>query len=63
VAWVALFSTLAGLIYGAFEDGASIWLMALYLLAFLSFLASGLWWMSKRSAGRSSVPREVSTNR
>ena len=25
VIWVALFSTLAGLIYGALEDGASIW--------------------------------------
>ena len=63
VFWVALFSTLAGLIYGAFEDGASIWLIALYLLGFLSLLAAGLWWMSKRSAARSSAPPVASMDR
>jgi uncharacterized membrane protein YraQ (UPF0718 family) len=63
VAWVALFSTLAGLIYGAFEDGASIWLIALYLLAFLSLLAAGLWWMNRRRAIQPSAPPEVSTDR
>jgi len=52
VFWVALFSTLAGLIYGALEDGTSIWPMAVYLLAFLSLLAAGLWWMSRRRATR-----------
>ena len=49
VLWVALFSTVAGLIYGALEDGASIWLITLCLLAFLSVLAAGLWWMRKRT--------------
>jgi Na+-transporting methylmalonyl-CoA/oxaloacetate decarboxylase gamma subunit len=63
VIWVALFSTLAGLIYGALEDGVSIWLMAFYLLAFLSLLAAGLWWMSRRSAARQPAPPEVSTDR
>jgi uncharacterized membrane protein YraQ (UPF0718 family) len=49
VAWVALFSTLAGLIYGAWTDGASVGLVAFYLLAFLAFLAGALWWMSRRN--------------
>jgi hypothetical protein len=56
VFWVALFSTLAGLIYGALVDGTSVWLIALYLLVFLALLAAGLWWMSKRNAARPSAP-------
>ena len=42
VAWVTLFSTLAGLIYGAWVDGAALWLVALYLLAVAAVLAAGL---------------------
>ena len=49
VFWVALFSTLAGLIYGAWVDGASIGLIAVYLLAFLALLAGVLAWMSRRN--------------
>ena len=49
VAWVALFSTLAGLIYGSWVDGASIGLVALYLLGFLAVLSGALWWVSRRS--------------
>lgn len=56
VFWVALFSTIAGLIYGALEDGANIWTIALYLLVFLVFLAFGLWRMSKRDGSRPAVP-------
>jgi hypothetical protein len=63
VFWVALFSTLAGLIYGALEDGASIWLMALYLLAFLSLLAAGLRWMNRGRAIQPAAPPEVPTDR
>jgi len=63
VFWVALFSTIAGLIYGALEDGANIWSITLYLLAFLSLLATGLWWMSKRSAARPAASPEVSEER
>lgn len=48
VFWVALFSTMAGLIYGALKDGANILTIALYLLIFLALLAVGLWRMSKR---------------
>jgi hypothetical protein len=43
VGWVALFSTLAGLIYGAWVDGTGLGLIALYLLIFLSALAIVLW--------------------
>ncbi len=49
VAWVALFSTLAGLIYGAWTDGASVGLLALYLLTFLAILAGALWWSSRQN--------------
>lgn len=43
VGLVALFSTLAGIMYGIWVDGASIGLMFLYLLLFLGALAGILW--------------------
>jgi len=49
VGWVALFSTLAGLIYGAWVDGAGIGLVAIYLAAFLAILAGALWWVNRRN--------------
>ena len=49
VGWVALFSTLAGLIYGSWVDGASVWLVALYLVVFLAVLALSLYLMNKRN--------------
>jgi len=52
VGWVALFSTLAGLIYGAWVDGASSWLILVYLSAFLGLLALSLYLVSKRSLQR-----------
>jgi hypothetical protein len=42
VAWVALFSALAGWLYGRWVDGASAWLVAGYLAAFLGLLAGAL---------------------
>lgn len=48
VGWVALFSTLAGLIYGAWVDGASLGLVALYMVGFLAFLAGALWLVSRQ---------------
>lgn len=48
VFWVALFSTLAGLIYGAWIDGTSLGLLILYLAAFLALLAGLLWLISRR---------------
>jgi uncharacterized protein len=43
VALVALFSTLAGLAYGAWIDGTSAWLIAAAVLAILAALSAALW--------------------
>ncbi|RJQ39652.1 MAG: permease [Anaerolineaceae bacterium] len=43
VAWVALFSTLAGLLYGAWVDGTSFGFICLYLAIFLIFLVALFW--------------------
>ena len=48
VAWVTLFSTLAGLIYGSWVDGASLWLFAAYLVVGVAALAAGLGWVRQR---------------
>ncbi len=53
VFWVALFSTLAGLIYGAWVDGVSLGLLALYLLGFLGLLAAALWLVNTRAQAKS----------
>jgi uncharacterized membrane protein len=49
VAFVALFSTLSGLIYGARVDGAGLWLLAGYLAAFIAALAGLLYLFSRRN--------------
>jgi len=49
VAWVALFSTLAGLIYGAWIDGASLGRISLYLSVFLGVLAAVLYFVGRRN--------------
>ncbi|MFM8425728.1 MAG: permease [Chloroflexota bacterium] len=49
VAWVALFSTLSGLIYGAWVDGTGIGLVALYLILFLALLSGSLWFVNRRN--------------
>lgn len=48
VFWVALFSTLAGLLYGAWIDGMGLGLLAFYLTAFLVALSSLLWLFNHR---------------
>jgi len=50
VGWVALFSTLAGLIYGTWVDGASLGLVSLYLVTFLAILAGIMWLVNRRNA-------------
>jgi len=50
VGWVALFSTMAGLIYGAWVDGASLLLISGYLVGFLALLAAGLYLAGRRTA-------------
>lgn len=49
VFWVALFSTLAGLIYGAWIDGTSLWILVLYLAIFIASLAIVLSAVSRRN--------------
>lgn len=47
VGWVALFSTLAGLLYGAWVDGMSLGAVSLILLGTLALLSGVLWLASK----------------
>lgn len=55
VGWVALFSTLAGLIYGAWIDGTSMGLVGLYLLIFLALLSGALWLANRRNVQKMAV--------
>jgi hypothetical protein len=55
VAWVAFFSTLAGLIYGAWIDGAGIGMIAMYLTLFLSALSGVLWLASRRKLHKTAL--------
>lgn len=48
VFWVALFSTLAGLLYGAWADGTSLGLILLYVAVLLAILSAILWWVNHR---------------
>jgi uncharacterized membrane protein YraQ (UPF0718 family) len=52
VGWVALFSTITGLLYGAWVDGTSLGLVALYLLGILALLTSSLWLVNRWSGRR-----------
>ncbi len=54
VAWVALFSTAAGLLYGAWVDGMGLGLVGLYLVLFLALLA-GIFWLINRQSLRKAV--------
>jgi uncharacterized membrane protein YraQ (UPF0718 family) len=49
VGWVALFSTIAGLLYGVWVDGTSLALVIAYLAGILLALAGGMWLISQRS--------------
>ncbi len=60
VGWVTLFSTLAGLLYGAWVDGTSAWWILSGLVAFLGLLALGLMvaGMHRRRAALAEGPSE-----
>jgi len=58
VGLVAVFSTVSGLIYGAWVDGAPAWLLLLYLVAFLAVLAAGVYVLSRRNQ-RHSAPQSA----
>ena len=55
VGWVALFSTLAGLLYGAWTDGMSLGLVGLLLFSFLALLAFGYWLLDRRNVQKAQV--------
>jgi uncharacterized membrane protein YraQ (UPF0718 family) len=61
VGWVALFSTLAGLIYGSWIDGASVIRIGLYLALFLGVLAAALWWVNRRTQVKTAQAAPVAT--
>lgn len=48
VGWVALFSTLAGLLYGAWVDGTSLLWVVAYLAGILLLIAGGIWLINGR---------------
>jgi hypothetical protein len=58
VGWVALFSTVSGLIYGAWVDGVSVVTLMLYLVAFLATLAAVLYAVSRRRQ----IPKEYASH-
>ncbi len=55
VFWVALFSALAGLIYGLWVDGTSLGLVSLYLFVFLALLSGLLWSFNHRNARKAAI--------
>ncbi len=62
VGWVALFSTLAGLIYGAWVDGSPLGLLALYLAALMAVLGGSLWMVGRRNQQKTMEAASPSTN-
>jgi uncharacterized membrane protein YraQ (UPF0718 family) len=62
VGWVAFFSTLAGLIYGAWVDGTPIGLLALYLTALIAVLGLTLWLVNRRNQLKTAAIKAASTD-
>ncbi|MEW6078170.1 MAG: permease [Thermodesulfobacteriota bacterium] len=52
VGWVALFSTLAGLLYGSWVDGTPLGLLVLYLAVMIAGLGVALWLVGRRNEKR-----------
>lgn len=59
VGFVALFSAISGLMYGAWVDGASPWLLLGYLAAFLAVLVVALSLINRRNAPVPSIALPV----
>jgi len=57
VAWVALFSTTAGLLYGAWVNGTNIGLVSLYLVLFLALLTGVFWFINHQNLRKIVVER------
>jgi hypothetical protein len=56
VGLVALFSTVSGLVYGAWVDGTSIWLLVAYVGAFLAVLGTALYFLGRKRPGALEAP-------
>lgn len=59
VAWVALFSTIAGLLYGAWVNGTPLWMVALFLGAFMLVLFGIFWFVDLRNKGAKNLPERA----
>ena len=62
VVWVTLFSTLAGLIYGAWIDGVSHWLLLFYLVVGASVLIAGLAWIGRHQRAGAGAAAQASAH-
>jgi len=62
VGWVALFSTLAGLIYGAWVDGTPLGLLAMYLAVLMAMLGFALWLVGRRNHQKMMAAESASTH-
>jgi uncharacterized membrane protein YraQ (UPF0718 family) len=62
VGWVALFSAVAGLLYGAWIDGTSLWTIGAYLAAFLGVLALSLYLVGRRNHRRQTAALNPTVN-
>jgi hypothetical protein len=62
VGWVALFSTLAGLIYGAWVNGTPLGLLALYLAMLMAVLGFALWLVNRRNQQKMTAVKAASTD-
>jgi uncharacterized membrane protein YraQ (UPF0718 family) len=60
VGWVALFSLLSGLLYGAWVDGTSLLLIMVYLAGLLAVLAAALTWAGRRKPTPEALPASKS---
>jgi uncharacterized membrane protein YraQ (UPF0718 family) len=56
VGWVTVFSTLAGLLYGAWVDGTSVLVILGALVAFLGLLGLGLWLLRRHDRQPAAAP-------
>lgn len=52
VGWVALFSTLAGLLYGSWVNGVALGILGLYLIGILLLITLGLWLTNRRNIAK-----------
>ena len=60
VAWVALFSLLSGLLFGAWVDGTSLLRILVYLAGLLAVLAAALTWAGRRRPMPEALPASKS---